>query len=268
MKNVLLLAHDDPGQESRLQAALDVVRALEGHLHCLDVTRAVALGGYFAITAEGALMEEEREREIANEERLRERLTEEDVPWTVTSACGEFEDSIRKASGLADLIVLSRQLDSPGSPDMLGSLSAILHNVHRPVLAVPEQCRGFEASGRAVVAWDGSMPAMSALTASVPLLRLAQSVNIVEIQGSSNGSVDDAATYLSRHGIHAEVDLVARFKDDESDLGTVVRDLCRRRSAAYCVMGAYGHSRLREALFGGVSRHMLTRSEIPLFLAH
>lgn len=101
-----------------------------------------------------------------------------------------------------------------------------------------------------------------------PLLRLAQSVNIVEVQGSSNGSVDDAATYLSRHGIHAEVDLVARFKDDESPLGAAIADICRSQSAAYCVMGAYGHSRLREALFGGVSRHMLTRSEIPLLLAH
>ena len=62
--------------------------------------------------------------------------------------------------------------------------------------------------------------------------------------------------------------MVARLSSESNDLGAVIIDVCRNMSAAYCVMGLYGHSRLREALFGGVSRHMLTNSEIPLFLAH
>lgn len=268
MKSVLVLAHDDVGQEARLQAALDVTRALGGHLHCLDVTRAVAPGGHFAMAAEAALMEEERDRELLNEARLRERLALEDISWSISAATGEFDDCIRRAAGLCDLIVFNRKLESAGAPDMLGSLTSILFHAHRPVLAVPEQGGRFDAFGRAVVAWDGSMPAKAALRGSVPLLALAGSVKIVEIQGSSDGSVDEAAAYLSRHGIHAEVDLVARFRDDSGGLGAAIADVCRAEAAAYCVMGAYGHSRLREALFGGVTRHLLSSSEIPLLLAH
>ena len=155
MKNVLVLGHDDAGQQARLQAALDLTRALRGHLDCLDVTPAFARGGHFAIAAEAVLIEEERQREIANESALRERLSGEDVPWSITAADGEFSTCIRKAAGLADLIVLNRKLDSPGAPDMLTVLAEVLFAVRRPVVAVPESCRGFDAYGHAVVAWDG-----------------------------------------------------------------------------------------------------------------
>lgn len=268
MKSILVLAHDDPGQEARLQAGLDVCRALEGHLHCLDVTLPLAPGGHFAIAAEAAMMEEERQREIDNEQGLRARLAGEDVPWSLAAASGDLGACLAEAAGLADLVVLNPELEGEGAPEMIGAVSAVLTEARRQVLAVPQDCRGLRLAGPAVVAWDGSRPAKAALCASVPLLGLAGSVTIVEVQGSSKGSVEQAAAYLSRHGIHADVELIARLRDDRAELGSVIADLCTGRSAALLVMGAYGHSRLREALFGGVTRYMLGRAPVPLLLAH
>ncbi|MGE5722584.1 MAG: universal stress protein [Sphingomonadales bacterium] len=268
MKNILVLIHDDAGQEARLQAALDLTRALGGHLTCLDVARYPVTGGYFSPEAEVALLDEERHREQLNTQRLIERLGGEDVPWNIAATTGTFADCIAAEAGLADLIVVNRELDDPTAPDMLAAASSIILETRKPVIAVSEKCRGFDASGRAIVAWDGSLPAMAALTASVPLLLLAGSVNLVEIQGDSPGSVEEAAAYLSRHDIHAEVSLVARFKDDKSSIGDMIATICGNENAAYCVMGAYGHSRLREAVLGGVTRHMLGCSTVPLVLAH
>jgi nucleotide-binding universal stress UspA family protein len=268
MKNILLLLHDDPGQEARLQAALDLTRALEGHLTCLDVTLYPFPGGYFDADAQVALLEDERLRETVNLDRVKERLAVEDVPWTVSTRTGELADCVIAAAGLADLIVVNRQLETGEAVGMLSVTSNIALKARKPVVAVGQGCRGFDAGGHAVVAWDGSEPAMVAVSVAVPLLALAKSVNVVEIQSDKPGTAQEAATYLSRHGVRAEVDLVARFKEDGGDTADLIKQICAAQDAAYCVMGAYGHSSLREALFGGVTRKMLTSSDVPLVLAH
>lgn len=269
MKSVLLLIHNDAGQEARLQAALDLTRALDGHLTCLDVVRFPVLGNdYVSAAGEAVLLEDERTQEAANRERIGERLRDEDVAWTMADTTGDFAGSIARFAGLADIIVLNRKLDSTREPDMLGIASDVALRCRKPILAVPDEVLSFDAAGRALVAWDGSLPAMAALTASVPLLKLAASVELLEIQGLSAGTVREAASYLSRHDIHAEVSLLAAFKDSPHEPSQVIRRVIEKGGHSYCVMGAYGHSRLREALFGGVTRNMLSTSSVPLLLAH
>jgi nucleotide-binding universal stress UspA family protein len=268
MKNVLLLVHDDAGQEARLQAALDLTRALEGHLICLDGMRYPITAGAFDPMAEAALLEQEREREMAHSGRIADRLGEEDVSWSMAARVGDLAECLIASAGLADLIVVNRQLDGVG-PDMLATAGTVAIKSGKPVIAVPDTCRSFDVGGHAIVAWDGSPAAMAALTGTIPLLALASSVSIVEIQGEhANGSVEEAAAYLSRHDIHGDIDLVARSKVLGASVGETLQILSANQQAAYCVMGAYGHSPLREALFGGVTRHMLRASKIPLVLVH
>jgi nucleotide-binding universal stress UspA family protein len=269
MKNILVLIHDDAGQGARLQAALDITRAVGGHLIALDVVAAPVLASdVFMPDTQLALLDDARVREDRNCTRVEQRLVREDVPWEVVQAIGEIDDCVTRNAGLADLIVVNRKLDDPLSPDMRALSSQVALKAHKPVVAVAEDCDGFDASGTAIVAWDGSPPAMAALTAAVPLLKLAGSVTLVEIQGDSPGSVHAAAAYLSRHGVHAEVELIARFKEDGSSIAQILQSICTSEGAAYCVMGAYGHSPLRETLFGGTTRTMLSQSRIPLVLAH
>jgi len=119
-----------------------------------------------------------------------------------------------------------------------------------------------------MVAWDGSPPAKAALTAAVPLLRLADNVRILEIRGSSQGGVQDAARYLSRHGIEAEIDLLACFGDSTQEKSKIIQDRAEQVRCAYCVMGAYGHSAASEAAVGGITSRMLESGRMPVLLAH
>ena len=267
MKNVVVLIHEDAGQEARLQAALDIVRALDGHLDCLEIAGISLEQAYPGPEEAVSFVQREMEGEAANRSRLELRLAREGVAWTMRQTVGTAADCVVDAAGLSDLIVLNRQLGETG-PDMVAMATAVLIKARKPVLIVPPDSRGLDLTGPAMIAWDGSRPAMAAVAASVPLLKLASSVRILEVQGSSHGGVEEAATYLSRYGVHAEIDLVACFKDARNETSDVIQQMCEQAGGRYVVMGAYGHSPLRETLLGGVTTQMLADARMPVFLAH
>ncbi|WP_188055995.1 universal stress protein [Sphingosinithalassobacter sp. CS137] len=267
MKNVLLLIHDDRGQEARLQAALDLTRALGGHLKCLDVSiLPVMIEDYVPTGGAAMIVESERERESENRIRTEARLAKEDVPYDWTDVTGDPAFALRQAGALADVIVVNRHLAGLHFPDMREIAGELLVTADTPVLAVPEEARGFDACGHALVAWDGSKEAEEALQAAVPLLALAENVTLVEVDdGSVRVPAAEAARYLARHGIEP---VVRRVEAGGRRAGDVLLGEVVNQRAAYLVMGGYGHSRMVEAVFGGVTRKMLTESPVPLLLAH
>lgn len=269
MKTILLLAHDDEGQEARLQAALDVTRAVGGHLACLDVISppvAMAYDDYSGV-ATAALMEEEREREAANRSRLQARLTHEDIAWSWQETSGYLEQTIESAAGLADLLVLSSRHGEDEPAELRRLAGLVAEKARRPVLAVPKHAKALDLTAPVLVAWDGSREADEALRDAVPLLRLSNDVVLFQFdEPEGSFAASDAAAYLSRHGIHARIESLPRRADDLVYIALL--EQAAHIGAAYIVMGAYGFSPTLETVFGGVTRSMLAHSEVPLLLAH
>lgn len=266
MKNILLLVHHDEGQEARLQAALDITRALNGHLACIDVTpNPVIAGDAFMGYSDAAVVVDERESEAKNKAAITDRLSREDVSWSWIDVMGEMANSVLDAADLADLIILNRALEGYPLPDMRDITSRIVARTSALVLAVPEKLERF-AFDRALVAWDGGRSAASALRAAVPLLALADEVEIFMAHEDDEPRIDpeQAAAYLSRHGIHATVTI---FEKGHHRPDTLIAKHCDAWRADYIVMGAYGRGRLMET-FGGVTKRMLQDSTLPLLLAH
>ncbi|WP_324827709.1 universal stress protein [Qipengyuania zhejiangensis] len=263
MKNILLLVHSDDGQEARLQVALDVTRALGGHLECLDVTAMpVMVPDYYGAGAEVVVLAELREQAEANRKRLEQRLAVEDIPWSIRTSFGTYVEAMTNASELADLMVVSSRR---AQPDRRAQPERLPLRARRPILAVPPECKGLDVAGRALIAWDGSQPCNEAVRAAVPLLARAQEVAVLEVNQSEGAfAMTDVAAYLSRHGISAE--LVERNSD--GSVAETILDHASHRASDYIVMGAYGKPRTAEAVFGGVTRTMLLESPIPLFVAH
>lgn len=265
MKNILVLVHDDHGQEARVQAALDIVRAVNGHLICLAVAvMPVYAGDVVGVTA--VLAADERRAEASNRARLEPRIRAEDVPFDWIEQTGYLGQTVLNAVGLADVIVLNRDLEDTSSPDMYELVGDLLIRAGRPIVAVPRGARGFNAYGHVLIAWDGSPQADAALRAAVPLLSFASTVTLLEIDdGSLRLPAIEAATYLSRHGIHAAV----RQERATFDLpSTIILDMIDEKKPAYLVMGGFGHSRFVEAALGGVTKRLLHECTIPIFLAH
>lgn len=267
MKNILLLVHDDEGQEARLQTALDLVRAFDGHLTCVDVVMMPAIAGdiYDGGYGGAMLLADEREREAKNKARTQARLAHEDVSWNWIDTTGSVADCIVDAATLTDLIVLNRKLDAFPYPDMRDIASRILMHARKPVVAVPDNLKRFDV-GRALIAWDGRESAAATMRACIPLLKLATDVRIcMARRSSSDSNADEAAEYLSRHGIPAEVHFV--LDDGLRTIDGLLADECAQWRPDYMLMGAYSHGRLMEA-FGGVTKGMLANSKIPLVLGH
>lgn len=267
MKNILLLVHDDDGQEARFQAALDVTRALNGHLTCLDVLAPhIVTGGIYG-GGETVVLIEEDVKQLAAQNRaaLEERLAHEDVAWSWQEARGNFAQEVTRAAELADLIVLSGHMEGFSHPDPRRLATDVVMKSGRAVLAMPEGCRGFEVAGRAMVAWDGSGPAANALKAALPLLRLAVDVTLFEVgEPDSEYPGTEAAKWLSRHEVHAK--LLGR--EEEGSVADAILGRAHHALASYVVMGAFGHSPAVESILGGVTRSMLAKSDVPLLLAH
>jgi len=265
MKTVLLFVHEDPGQEARLQAALDLVRALDGHLKCVDVTPIPTFAGDLDGVAAGLILVEERRVEAANRAALQLRLANEDTPWDWIDSLGHIADCVVHEAGLADLVVVNCKRDTFLDVEPRGIVSATVLTARCPVVAVPDDARGFDAGGHALVAWDGSEPVMTTLRAAVPLLRLAGSVTLFTVDDGSKPGVpaEAAAAYLSRHDVHAVIERGAA-RDTRAD--KLILAACADQGASYCLMGAYSHGRTREDLFGGVTRGMLDAARLPLVL--
>lgn len=267
MKNVLLLVHHDSGQEARLQSALDLTRALRGHLICLAVSDAPVISDdFYATPAEEKMCSEARAREDANRDRLKSRLSREGVQWTWLDQVGSITPSLLDAARMADLVVVNRQLDAPPGPDMRGIASQVLIGSGRAVIAVPADAKGFDTAGLAMIAWDGSAEAMNAVQAVVPLLQLAGAVTLVEVADDVvETPAEEAAAYLSRHGVKP---VVVRRRNRGIPTSWTLLFEAEREGADYLVMGGFGHSRFAEALFGGVSRDVLSESPIPAVMTH
>ena len=270
MKSVLLYANQDAGLESRLQAALDLVRLFDGHLTCLQVTpydsfiMGDPFGGIYALPA---VVEQVQKTASEHRESTEARLRSEGIAWDWLAFDGSPGQLIVDRARLADVIVLS-QPDGDAAPAQAAqSIAAdVLVHARSPVLAVPNRAGGVDGLGAAMLAWDGSLEASHALRLTMPLLAKAAAVHVVTVtSGQREFPATDAARYLSRHGIEAELH---EWPGEGRSAAEALTDAAASLSAAYVVMGAYGHTRLREAVLGGATRDMLHDSKVPLLLAH
>ena len=117
-----------------------------------------------------------------------------------------------------------------------------------------------------MIAWDGSLEASHALRMTLPMLLRASAVHVVTVtEGHREFPATDAARYLARHGIEAELH---GWPAEGRSTAEALNTAADRLSAAYAVMGAYGHTRLREAVLGGATRDMLHEAGVPLLMAH
>ncbi len=270
MRSILVYADHGPAMQARLETALSLARMTSGHVSVMvdtpiaRYTTIDPLGGSF-IAADA--IRETMARDDAYADEIEARLAREDVAYDVIRCEDEPVAALADCARLADVVVLSRDCDFAGS---------LALSTRCPILLVPGP--GIGGAGhdqavsgtrlpiaRACIAWDGGNEAAAALRASVPLLGGAE-VQVLTVHEKQGGFPStEALRYLSRHGINAEFLEVERVGSTEQSLAAAVKEL----EVDLLVLGAYGRSRMREYLFGGVTRHFLGNDVgPPLFLAH
>ena len=263
MRAILCPADTTVGFDERLESALALARAMDGHVS-LPIASPIVEVAAFEPFGGGALtvdtVRELRAEDEALAKSLEARLAREDVPYDVGVVDGDRFGSLCAAARCADLIVLSRD-DAMLEDLVLGERC--------PVLALPPLGSANLVAPRVMIAWDGSRAAANAMKAALPLLARATSVDVVTINGKGNGGGDNcgadaALRYLSRHEVHAELHVVQA----QGSVAQTLMATATRVGSDLLVMGLYGHSRLRELLVGGVTREMISKAGLALLLSH
>lgn len=182
---------------------------------------------------------------------------------------GWAHETIGRRARYADITVIGPELLAG---EMLKSkvIEGALFSSGKPLLLIPEGSRPTLKPRRVLVAWDSRLEASRAVRESIDLLASADSVHLALVDpvesenhhGAEPGA--DVATYLARHGVKVTVD---RLPSANHSVADVLREHAIDIAADLMVMGAYGHSRLRERIFGGVTRSMLERPSLPTLLA-
>lgn len=265
------------GQTAQLDAASAVAAAEQAHLDVSCIGLDHTQTGYHYEGVSAYVFQDAMDRAFAVAEALqreaRARLEPYQESWTVDSAVaqlGGLSALVARQARFADLVVLTQPYgpDAPSAGEAV--LEAALFDGNAPALVMPH---GATISGaphrRVMVAWNQSDEAMAAVRRAMPILRAAEQVEIVVVDPSPRspeGAEPGAALcrMLTRHGVNATVGVLARTLPSVSE---VLNRRASETGADLIVMGAYSHSRLREAIMGGATRHMLERATVPLFMA-
>lgn len=171
---------------------------------------------------------------------------------------------LRALSAWHDLIVVQRPNDALADP--IDGLEHLVRGTGLPCLILPKVCAPSGVFERVVLAWDGSEPATRAIRAALPLIAAAREV--VLLDGSHHGTAAveptfDPMAFLGRHGIEASHH---RLRTSPGDAGAALLAKAQHFNADLLVMGAYGHTRLRERIFGGATRHVLKHGYLATLL--
>ncbi len=177
---------------------------------------------------------------------------------------GRDEDIVPAFARLADLTVLphpDRTQDEAASD----TLHAVLFDSGRPVLIAPRAPPG-RIGTRCCVAWNGTVESSSALAAILPWLKRAEAVRVLHAGAYQRRGPKAAEVlpYLALHGVTADL---LEFAPDNRDVGAGLLRAAEEFGADLLGMGAYSHSRLRELILGGVTRHVLENAKIPVLMA-
>jgi nucleotide-binding universal stress UspA family protein len=260
-----------------LEAAAEFAARSDAHLDVLSLGLDRSQIGYSYIGGAAVLAEVAMERAEADAQALdaaaRVVLTRQDARWAAEAAVaqmGGMADLVSLRARYCDLAILPRPYGPGRDGQGAAVVEASLFEGRAPALILPDGTGVPAPGGNVVVAWNQSREAMTAVRGALPFLKAAREVSIAVVdpqpwgpERSDPGGL--LCQYLVRHGVNAEVSVLAKTLPDVADV--LVRHL-RDRDAGLLVMGAYSHSRLREAILGGATRHMLEKAEVPMLMAH
>jgi len=273
IKTILVHLADDDAHTARLDVAFDLATRFDAHITALYVTTPVTMpaaisgrGASYAYIA--AATEIAKEKATAIEAEFRARSEKEGRSWEWLCEEGDHIDLLDFHTRYADLAIVSPSKHHSAEEEVALHLPEQLPLVAScPVLIVPRGWTPTPIGKTVLIGWKARREAARTVHNAVNLLRQAEQVTVVTVSKDHEQRLpgSEIGTFLARHGVEVETRLVPGddWKADEAIL-----DTADEIGADLIVIGAYGHSRLRELIFGGVTREIVYNTKVPVFTMH
>ncbi|MFN7003891.1 MAG: universal stress protein [Roseinatronobacter sp.] len=275
-KSICTFLASDAQLDDLIASAHSLASRFDAHLEicCLGIDTTQSVGFYAGAPAMIYQEALDRAREAADalETKVKHKLKNTDLRWSVDSAVltlGGVSAYVGLKSRFCDLVVLPRPYGDGRGPQDEIITEAALFDGGAPVLVLPEPGAELPEFARIVLAWNQSEEALAATRAALPLLKLADMVNVVVIDPPTHGvERSDPGGMLTqmlvRHGVPVDISVIAKTLPRISDM---LRRHVQDQAGDLLVIGAYSHSRLRQAILGGTTRNLLEETKVPVLLA-
>lgn len=271
-KTVLTFACSDAASRVRIELAIMVAEMFGATVYGVggESWRSILAGpeyGYCPPNMIEDLRRDFLDRLEAARAQFVERASIADRPFLWSSLEDLPREAVISAVKATDLVVVDRSatadLDS-----LAASPADLVMAAGLPVLLMSDELRTIHAKG-VVVAWKNTREARRAISDALPFLRRAKETHLVQVTHEpeleiARRDLEEAAGRLTRHGLTVQTHALTECPDVCEELET----LAKSKGADLIVLGAYGHSRLREFVFGGVTQRFLTRGALHLLLSH
>lgn len=201
--------------------------------------------------------------------RIRDEARKAGVSASVTSPQLKrlkLVESFTKETRIHDLCILDSESQAIDVDRDL--IEAALLDSGRPVIVVPPACKTFSAR-HVIVAWDGTSKAARALFDALPILRVGETVELVQVEGEKDLSKAVPGSALADHMLSHKVNIAAKtIFAENGDVAEALRRHAEHSAADLMVMGGFARSRIRQLILGGVTNALLRHCNVPLFLSH
>lgn len=276
-KSLLTVLTTPDAADAPINQIISLAEAQDAHAEalCLGVDRTQT--GYYYAGANAMILQETISRATAEAKEMRAyaeaKFGKSGIRWAVDDGVAQIADLGRHMAHHArfsDLVVLGRPYGKDIGAEAEPIVEAALFEGRAPVLVVPDEGEPISRPKTIMVAWNESVEAMAAIRKSLPFLIDADLVRIVVINPPQHGPERSdpggmLSQMLARHGVTCEVDVLSKTMTRVSD---VLNRHATDTGSDMIVMGAYGHSRFREAILGGATRNMLEQAQVPVLMAH
>ena len=265
---------DSDASTEGLDAAITLAARMDTHLEIFVVTICHSETNTYYMGTEALTIERQTRDAMAERTKLdawvNQRMQGEPVRWALQSATVQgpaLTAYLARKLRFSDLVVLPRPYQD--NPEAAALVEACLFAAERPVLMIPKGCKAPEAGGHVLMGWNDGAEALAAARAALPLLEQAEVADICIIDPSRTGAERSdpggaMVQYLLRHGTRSEVAVLPK---SDQPICEVLLKRARDVGAQLIVTGAYGHSRLREAVFGGATRSLLEQADRPILMS-
>jgi len=274
---LVLLDASEQGKE-RLRLAANLASRHGAHLtglHVFDPMPPLFIPDPSGGAAIAELLEQLRQEALTAaagiEAGFREQLRRDGIAGEWRLVEGSIPQRTALHARYADLVILGQ--DNPDAePSADGvTIEAVLFTSGRPVLLVPYAGRFATLGRRVLIGWNGSREASRAVHDALPLIAGAEQVTILAVNPEAGGGGHgeepgaDIARHLARHGLAVTVE---RAAGAEIGAGDMLLNRAAEIGTDLIVTGAYGHSRFRELVLGGVTRTLLRQMTVPVLMSH
>ncbi|MBL4602614.1 MAG: universal stress protein [Emcibacteraceae bacterium] len=269
-KTILIPIGNDEEVETRIEASVVIGKKFNSHIKALHVVptlkslEQLTPYAYYPYDLYTHIWETQKQKAFEQKKKFLDymKVNYQDSEWCEEE--GDFMRSLKFISRSSNLTIISQGEDTYS--DIMGLMARFMMESSLPVLAIPSEGINEKIGTNILIAWDASAKAARAVNDAMPFLLNAGQVTVVSIteHRKNLSPTSDICAMLSRVGVNAE-----RIDEQEhDDRAQRILKIAKERNIDLIIAGAWGHKRLLEVIFGGVTKTLYTNQEIPIFFSH